>query len=106
MSLLSLISIVIMFFSLEDQVPTANANNNVFECVLCEIVVETISSDKNLNTALSSMYRRCSRMGLLSPICVQLVDKNAKILLSQIGTSNVGSSKNMCIQQLKLCDRE
>jgi len=101
-------SAFLMFFALYLQKEMfANADStDIMSCVLCEMVVESMSAERNPAIAMSLMYRRCSRMGLLSPACLSLVDKNAKYFLSQKGHINGSETpRNVCIQHLKLCDQ-
>uniref|UniRef100_A0AC34GX25 Saposin B-type domain-containing protein n=1 Tax=Panagrolaimus sp. ES5 TaxID=591445 RepID=A0AC34GX25_9BILA len=80
-----------------------HANDGIMSCVLCEMVAESVitSGSATPASALSSMYKRCAQMGLMEPVCDQLVDEHARQIL---GMARIGvPPKNIC-KELKLCD--
>uniref|UniRef100_A0AC35F2W1 Saposin B-type domain-containing protein n=1 Tax=Panagrolaimus sp. PS1159 TaxID=55785 RepID=A0AC35F2W1_9BILA len=80
-----------------------HANDSIMSCVLCEMVAESVitSGSTTPASALSSMYKRCAQMGLMEPVCDQLVDEHARQIL---GMARIGAPpKNIC-KELKLCD--
>uniref|UniRef100_A0A915DKB7 Saposin B-type domain-containing protein n=1 Tax=Ditylenchus dipsaci TaxID=166011 RepID=A0A915DKB7_9BILA len=99
----TLIAFILFMLFITQRYSFAKANSHdIMSCVLCEMVVEAMTSQQNPAAAMTSMYRKCSRMGLLSPVCDQLVGTNAKILLLHMGRTN-RSPRRIC-SELKLCD--
>ncbi|KAE9556102.1 hypothetical protein FO519_000736 [Halicephalobus sp. NKZ332] len=78
-------------------------SNDIMSCVLCETVSESLLETKPANpaSALVTMYRRCTQMGLMKPVCDHVVDDNARHILRM---SLAGMSPKGICRELKLCD--
>uniref|UniRef100_A0A914DY96 Saposin B-type domain-containing protein n=1 Tax=Acrobeloides nanus TaxID=290746 RepID=A0A914DY96_9BILA len=97
LTLISLFSIAIL------SVVRINAENtDIMGCVICEMLTESLSSEMNPTSVLTSMYRRCSRVGLMEPVCMSILDENAKQILKM--SNNGMAAKQICVE-LNFCNR-
>lgn len=79
----------------------AEMEDDVMGCALCSIVVEAMMVGRTPAKALTLAYRRCATMGLMEPVCDQMVERNAKQLLGM--SNNVSTAKDIC-STLRLCE--
>ncbi|PAV57789.1 hypothetical protein WR25_05096 [Diploscapter pachys] len=70
--LASLFAIVVLFIT------SSEASSSVVPCMFCEMITESIGEHSTPTSAISHMFKKCDRMGLMEPVCMQFVNENLK----------------------------
>ncbi|EPB75720.1 surfactant protein B [Ancylostoma ceylanicum] len=54
------------------------AQDNIMSCMFCEVITEELGKEPTAAGTIQGMFKRCSRMGLVEPVCDQFVTEYAK----------------------------
>ncbi|KAI6214876.1 Surfactant protein B [Aphelenchoides besseyi] len=97
----SILCVLIVVIALGSKNVGLADTTGIMDCVLCEVIAQPVQN--NIPAVMvASMFKRCSKMGLLEALCNQFVDVHAKQII-RLHSKNLLSSHEICLK-LRLCD--
>ncbi|CAH2175441.1 Saposin B-type domain-containing protein [Caenorhabditis elegans] len=69
--------------------------------MLCTVVSESLEREMTPTATVNSMFKKCDKMGLMEPVCVQFVSENVKEMFQRV---RQGIPSTSVCQALRFCD--
>ncbi|CAI2348744.1 unnamed protein product [Caenorhabditis sp. 36 PRJEB53466] len=74
---------------------------SVVTCMLCTVITEPLEKDMTPTATVTAMLKKCDKMGLMEPVCVQFVSENVKEVFLRV---RQGIPPSTVCQMLRFCD--
>ncbi|CAJ0598959.1 unnamed protein product [Cylicocyclus nassatus] len=76
------------------------AAQDIMTCMFCEVVTEELGKEASALGTIQGMFRRCSRMGLVKPVCDRFIADYAKRIFA---LARGGVPTPLICEELNLC---
>ncbi|KAF1760676.1 hypothetical protein GCK72_008925 [Caenorhabditis remanei] len=74
---------------------------SVVTCMLCTVLSEPLEKEMTPTATVNAMFKKCDKMGLMEPVCVQFVSENVKEMFQRV---RQGIPSNSVCQTMQFCD--
>ncbi|CAB3401862.1 unnamed protein product [Caenorhabditis bovis] len=69
--------------------------------MLCQMITEPLEHEFSPSGAISAMFKKCNKMGLMEPICEQFVSENVKTIFARF---KAGIPADTICQTMRFCE--